>query len=683
MSKATFDPTRYNNSNNTPFETVLERHIERRSLIRSGGAMAALSVMAGFGLSGCNLDIDAQIRPGKGGKPALPKTPNLGFNSIPGSKTDAVVVADGYRAQVLAPWGTPLNDNANPWKDDGSNTAEDQLNSVGMHHDGVNFYPLNGRDDDGILLINHEYIDQGALHPQGATTDPETGKRILAEEVLKEIYAHGVAAVRIKKTNGIWDVVANDPHNKRYTGASEMEVGGPLAGHDLLKTRFSPDGTCVRGTLNNCGSGTTPWGTFLTGEENWPDYFVNRGERTQEQLRLGIPATKSRYGWDEVAGDESERDEEFARFDVTPYAEDAMLDYRNEANGHGFVTEIDPYDPSRRAVKRTALGRFRHETCEVGKLEAGKPVVFYSGHDARFEYVYKFLSTAKWNPADAKATDRLAVGAKYMDEGTLYVAQFHDDGSGTWLPLTPESATTDGGVLGQSFATLAEIVLNAPGAADLVGATPMDRPEWIAVDPILGTVYAAMTNNTAREEPNAANPRVNNKFGHIIRWEEGETPAEFSWDIFLYGAPADGGADANRSGLSDLNQFASPDGLVFDKRGILWVQTDNGASELTEYTNDQMLAIVPAALANSHGEVPVVDGTNQEFLRRFFVGPNDCEVTGLTFNSSHKSFFANIQHPGNWPVSVDAAEETPEGMVLRPRSATVVIEKLDGGEVGV
>lgn len=686
MSKATFDPSLRNNSGNTPFETVLERHVQRRTLIRSGSAMAALSIMSSLGLSACDSNSKKSNYGGNGTPltptPPVTEKPVLGFQSIAGSRTDAIVVPENYKASILAPWGTPLNDQAAAWKADGTNTAQDQANSVGMHHDGTSFYPLNGSNEDGLLCINHEYIDQNALHPNGATRDAETNRRTIAEEIRKEIYAHGVTVVRVRKVDGVWEVVANDPHNRRITGATEMDISGPMAGHDLLKTKFSPDGTSARGTFNNCGSGTSPWGTFLTCEENWPGYFANNAERTEDQIRIGLGTTANQYGWNHLAGDESEENDEFGRFDVTPTAESALMDYRNEANGHGYIVEIDPYSADSRPVKRTTMGRFRHEACEVGKLTAGKPVVFYSGHDAQNEYVYKFVSAANWDPADANRTDRLAVGDKYLNEGTLYVARFDEDGTGIWLPLTMESIGKKGQPLSDFFGSLSEIILNTAGAADELGATPMDRPEWGAVDPVTGSVYMTMTNNTSRQEANSANPRINNKFGHIVRWDESADHKTFTWDIFLFGSPADGGEAINLSGLTDLNQFASPDGLIFDKRGILWVQTDNGADEVTEETNDQMLAVIPSALVDANGEAQTVSGSNQTELRRFLVGPNGSEITGLAYTGNNHTFFVNVQHPDNWPFSNDAQEEAPAGMTVRPRSSTVVVEKVQGGPIG-
>lgn len=673
MSKETFDPTKYNRSENEPFSSVLEKKLTRREVLKGGAAMAALGMFGTFGLTGCGGDSNNN-NSGGGSSSGL----KLGFDSIAGSRTDAVTVASGYTAHVLAPWGTPLNSQAAAWKNDGTNTAADQANSVGMHHDGMHFFPLNDSSTDGLLCINHEYIDKNALHFDGAIRDPEL--------VRKEINAHGISVVRIKLTDGQWDVVTNDSHNRRFTGATEMAIAGPLAMNAALITPYAPSGDKARGTLNNCGNGHTPWGTYLTCEENWPNYFVaEEATMTEDQKRIGLStlADGNRYNWHDQAGAASEEAGEFIRFNVTPSGANALDDYRNEANGYGYIVEIDPYDPSSVATKRTAMGRFRHEGCVYGKLEEGKPLIFYSGHDARFEYLYRFVSDAAWDPADANTTNRLATGAKYLDNGTLYVARFDAEGKGEWIPLTPEASTKDGSsTLGAEMGSQAEIILNTAGAADLVGATPMDRPEWTAVDPVNGTVYLTLTNNTRRTEANIANPRVDNPFGHIIRWDEtGDTT--FDWDIFVFGSPADGDADTNRSGLSELNQFASPDGLLFDPRGIMWVQTDNGADEVEEYTNDQMLAIIPSNLTDTSGKQVVLSAANQAELRRFFVGPNDCEVTGVAYTPDYTNFFANIQHPGNWPVSGNAAEVTPNGTTVRPRAATVVFRKEDGGEVGV
>ena len=681
MSKEIFNPTRFNKSNNPTFDEVLDVRMSRRKILKGGLGLSAMATFGAFGLAGCNSSSSTN-----GGGAAAPSA-SLNFNSIAGSKIDAVSVPEGYTAQVLAPWGQPINAVAEAWKDDGTNDAVDQNNAMGMHHDGLHFFPLNDAGTDGLLAVNHEYIDQNALHQNGSDRD-DAGIRSSVDQVRKEIAAHGVSVIRIQlQEDGQWMMVESDPLNRRYTGATVMDISGPLANSSLLVTPFSPDGSQARGTLNNCGNGYTPWGTYLTCEENWPGYFINLGTTTAEQDRIGLDTSgTARYGWETLAGHADERVDEFSRFNVTPSGASAMDDYRNEANGHGYIVEIDPYTANSRAVKRTALGRFRHEGCTFGTLEVGKPIVFYSGHDSRFEYMYKFVSTAVWDAADAEASDRLAMGDKYMDEGTLYVAKFDADGVGHWLPLTLDGATTDGGTLGDHFDSLAATILNTAGAADLVGATQMDRPEWCAVDPITGSVYLTLTNNTRRDETtgtNPANPRLNNKFGHVIRWDEGEAATDFTWDIFVFGSPADGDEATNLSGLSEFNQFASPDGLAFDNRGILWIQTDNGADEVTSYTNDQMLAVVPSAIKDADGNADTINSENQGELRRFFVGPNGCEVTGFTISPDYTTMFVSIQHPGNWPYSNNAAEEAPVGMDLRPRASVVAIRKADGGELGV
>ena len=679
MSRDTGDNLDRNLSGNLPMASVLDAYLSRRSVMR-GSLGAAIAMIAGTGLTGCFDSSSNDDDPAP--NPAEPKLA-LGFQSIAGSRTDACVVAAGYSAFVLAPWGTPFNPSAAPWKDDGTNTAADQENSAGMHHDGMHFFPINGSSEDGLLAINYEYIDQAALHPNGATNDG-SGNRP-PEEVRKEINAHGAGVIRISKVNGRWQVVDNDPLNRRFTTATVMDISGPMAGTDHLKTKFSPTGTQTRGTNNNCGNGYTPWGTYLTCEENWPEVFINTGTLSDEQIRIGIKNTPSRYRWETAAGDVSEVDDEFGRFDVAPTGATAEDDYRNEASTFGYIVEIDPYDASTNAVKRTALGRIRHEGCWPALPVVGKPVVFYTGDDSQNEYLYKYVSDALWDAADANPSDRLATGAKYMDSGTLYVARFDADGTGEWIPLVAATPTTDNSTLGAKFTDLPGIILNTRGAADAVGATPMDRPEWTAVNPLNGDVYLTLTNNSSRTsaQVDAANPRGPNRHGHVIRWHDSDDQLSFAWDIFVFGANAAGAPDVNRSGLTELNQFASPDGMSFDSRGILWIQTDNGESTVTSYTNDQMLAVIPTDLVDSSGQQIPVNAQNQVDLRRFFVGPNGSEVTGIAFTPDNKTMFVNIQHPGNWPYTDVATDETPAGTTVRPRASTVVIQRDDGGEIGV
>lgn len=679
MSRESGDNLDRNRSGNLPMASVMDLYLSRRSVMR-GGLGAAIAMVAGGGLAGCfdSTSAKQEATSAAGRKPTL----SLGFQSIPGSRTDGCTIAAGYSAYVLAPWGTPLNSAGTAWKADGSNSAADQANAMGMHHDGMHFFPIDGSSEDGLLAINFEYIDQQALHPHGPTVDA-SGKRP-AEEVRKEINAHGAGVVRLKKRDGRWQVVDNDPLNRRFTTASQMDIAGPLRGSEHVKTRFSPDGTRCRGTNNNCGNGYTPWGTYLTCEENWPGIFVNKGTLPADQARIGVVTSTGLYQWESAAGDSSEVADEFTRFNVTARGASATDDYRNEASTFGYIVEIDPYDASTRATKRTALGRVRHEGCCPGLAIAGKPLAWYMGDDSNNEYLYKFVSTAPWDPADANPADRLATGAKYLDHGTLYVARFDADGKGVWLPLQTATPTLAGSTLGALYSDLPGIILHTRGAADAVGATPMDRPEWTAVNPLNGDAYLTLTNNLMRSADKAdhANPRGPNLHGHIIRWHDSDDQLSFTWDIFVYGANASGSSEINRSGLSELNQFASPDGMSFDSRGVLWFETDNSEKRVADYTNDQLLAVIPTQLLGTDGKQVAVNGQNQVDLRRFFVGPNGCEMTGITFTPDNKTLFINVQHPGNWPFSDKATDATPAGTRVRPRAATVVIQRIDGGEIG-
>ncbi|KAA0019914.1 PhoX family phosphatase [Salinicola corii] len=717
MSKEIEDHRILNRSDNEPFSAILDRRVSRRGIMQGGLGVAAMTVLGGFGLAGCSDDDDAHADD----QPA--KTPlALAFESVKGSKTDAIVVPAGYSAQVLIPWGTPLNSSARDWNPGMKMTPEDQLNMVGMQHDGMHNFPLDEKNasSDFLLAMNNEYIDQTALWFQDGPTSDVDGKRP-ADEVRTEINAHGVTIVRLKKQgDGSWVHDPSSLYNRRITSATSMDLAGPVAGSDYVKTKYSKDGKTVRGTNNNCANGYTPWGTYLTCEENWPGYFIKKDGREMDDDRLGIEDENGRYGWETAAGDASEVDDEFARFDTTPRGGSATDDYRNEARGFGYIVEIDPYSDAR-AIKRTHLGRFRHEGCWPGKLVEGEPVVFYSGHDSRNEYIYKFVSKAVWDPADANRPgdnyDRLSIGAKYMDEGTLYVAKFNDDGTGEWLPLTPDAQTPGGKslatALGLDTGDLAGIIVHTCDAADLMGATPMDRPEWGTVDPHTGEVYMTLTNNSDRTEAgtdatftsgnsveelgvgyasapvNGPNPRAENEGGQVIRWvEPSPKEATFEWDIFVCGA-ASGDAD-NLSGLTELNQFASPDGLWYDDRGdgkgILWIETDNGYENVTEDTNDQLLAVVPAAVSQGEGDTTVIGSGNQTQLKRFLVGPNGCEVTGICATPDKSALFINIQHPGNWPADDSAATQDATKVTsgtVRPRASTVVIWKNDGGQIGL
>jgi len=654
---------------------------------------------------------------------ALGPRARMGFRAVPPSAADQLVVPPGYIAQVLAPWGEPIGIAAHmpAFARDASNSAHDQAYQLGMHHDGLSYFPLEGSSAHGLIALNHEYTDDGLLHPDGM--QPMT-----AEKVAKSQAAHGVSIVEVQFDQGRWSVVSPSPLARRITARTPMRISGPLAGHAALRTSADPEGRTVLGTLNNCAAGLTPWGTYLACEENWAFYFgmtVGGALLSPKELaarrRYGVvsapPDVGARraasQGWHTV----SATDDRYARWNLTALGRNAEADFRNEANTFGYNVEIDPIDASSTPVKRIAMGRFAHEACVNSLPEAGKPLAFYMGCDARNEYIYKFVTTAVWDPKDVGRGT--VAGDKYLNEGKLYAAKFNADGRGEWIELTiadPRIAN----YAPFKFANQAEIYVNTRLAADAVGATRMDRPEWGAVNPRNGEVYFTLTNNSAANRTptkvDAANPRAyvdvdgkkgaGNPNGHIIRFrEDGNqgSATRFAWDIFLFGAEEDAG-DANLSKLTAGNAFSSPDGLWFSQAtGICWIQTDDGA--MTDESNCMLLAAIPGQVGDG-GKVTarnqmVVDGetvtgTQETFigatlgearLRRFLVAPKGAEVTGMAETPDGRTLFVNIQHPGE-DTRAGAAPQSlwpgnkGYGRPGRPRSATIVITRDDGGVIG-
>ncbi len=622
----------------TPFSVILEAHLARRTFLKGGLAAA---VAAAFPLAGCTSAPEA--------RPVA-----IGFTSIPPSPDDALRIAPEYEATVLFRWGDPVGiaGNMPAFRMDASNSAADQAAQAGMHHDGMWFFPLPFAatgSSHGLLAMNHEYLDDGLLHTDGRRTWS-------AEKVRKAQAAVGVSVIEVRLQGARWDVVRPSKYARRITAYTPCAISGPAAGATPMRTAADPAGRQVLGTYNGCANGWTPWGTYLTCEENWQFYFVNAGTVPADQRRYGIGKGRG-YRWE--AHDE--------RFDAGRHP--------NEPNRFGWVVEIDPYDPASRPVKRTALGRIKHEGAHPS-IGPDRRIAFYMGDDESFEYVYKFVTARPWDPSRREANRTV------LDEGTLYAARFDAGGGGTWLPLVhgvgPLTAAN-------GFADQADVLVKTRAAADALGATPMDRPEWCAVHPVTREVYVTLTNNTARgrdKQPgaDAANPRANNVFGHIIRWREaGDDVAAtaFRWDVFALGGVADSPDPAKR-GRFKGDSFGSPDGLWFDARGVLWVQTDIsptalGRGDNAPLGNNQMLAADPAT-----GE-----------FRRFLVGPKGCEITGYTTTPDGRTGFVNVQHPGENPGEINDPDKPrangnwpdfdPNG---RPRSATVVIRRRDSGVIG-
>ena len=708
-----------NPTNNTDFQTVINRRLNRRSILKGGTGLTAAAFFGALPLVGCSDDDDNISSPiiEDGNDAAIPaqgdlKRPEtLKFKAVAHSTAETMTVAEGYKAEMILPLGTPLMPGLDDWKDNREQSAESFEWRMGDNHDGMWFFGKNSNaydakaSENGLLVMNHEYVNSEELSPFGyyviedKDAAPLFQRRRLASDVRREVNCHGVAVVEMKRrANGMgYEMVPNSKYNRRITSSTTSQLAGPVAGSDLVKTKFDPTGFQTRGINNNCGAGLSPWGTYLTTEENFLGVFARGQDASQLSAsdnygreRYGAPENSpgSRYLWHTPDAKDATIMDEFSRWDMTAVGANATEDYRNGFNTFGYITEIDPFDQNSTPQKRTAMGRFAHENCAYAPVKQGKPVVFYMGDDARGEYIYKFVSKAMWSNADIGGG--LKAGDKYLNDGTLYVAIFNEDGSGEWKALVQGQNGLDAFNSALPFNSQDEVLVYARAAGDAAGATKMDRPEWVSVSPMTGDVYVTLTNNKYRgvrdDQPlSAANPRsyqVNGKpsgndNGHIIRWAEtgGDHAAtSFEWDIYLFGAPSNLSAE-NLSQLSASNDLSSPDGLYFDPRGVLWIQTDDGA--YTDTTSCMLLAALPGKVSDgttittSAGQQTRIGmPASNDNIKRFFVGPEGCEVTGITMTPDFKTLFINIQHPGNTWGAVAGGST--------PRSATVMITKEDG-----
>ncbi len=710
-----------NPTDNIDFQTVISRRLNRRSILKGGTGLTAAAFFGTLPLVGCrggdNSSINRNPSISNDNNAAIPavgdlKRPEtLKFKAVAHSTAETMSVAAGYKAEMILPLGMPLISGIDDWKDNREQSAESFEWRMGDNHDGMWFFGKKGGAYDakasgnGLLVMNHEYVNSAELSPFGYhvieddTAAPIFQNRRLASDVRREVNCHGVAVVEMtRRADGMgYEMVRDSKYNRRITSTTTAQLTGPVAGSDLVKTKFDPTGYQTRGINNNCGAGLSPWGTYLTTEENFLGVFA-RG-KDASQFSAGHNYGRERYGakenfpgWDYLWHTPEAKDakipDEFSRWDMTAAGASAADDYRNGFNTFGYMTEIDPFDQNSVPQKRTALGRFAHENCAYAPVEQGKPVVFYMGDDARGEYIYKFVSQAMWSNSDIGGG--LKAGDKYMDKGTLHVAVFNDDGSGKWQPLVHGQNGLDASNSVLPFNGQDEVLIFARAAADALGATKMDRPEWVSVSPITGEVYITLTNNKYRgvldDQPvSATNPRSyqargkmrGNDNGHIIRWAEAggdHAATSFEWDIYLFASPSDLAAE-NLSKLNANNDFSSPDGLYFDPRGVLWIQTDDGA--YTDTSSCMLLAALPGnvsdgglTVTSTGQQTRVGTPANNDNIKRFFVGPEGCEVTGITMTPDFKTLFINIQHPGNVWGAVTGGST--------PRSATVMITKEDG-----
>lgn len=617
------------------FGDVVQRRINRRSFLKGSGALGAALV------------VPTQLLPSSTALARVEATSGLGFTPIGPSFADQVVVPRNYRYNVILKWGDPLFPNA-PHFDVHDQSADSQSRQFGFNCDFIGFFPLPNRLRDyllrfgpirrsdlnllgrvypslsqrhttgALLVVNHEYTSGNEMFPEYNADNPTD------EQCATEIAAHGASVVAIGQTReGAWQFIKDSPFNRRITGETPIAITGPLRGHPLLRTSGDPAGKTVRGMFNNCAGGKTPWGTVLSCEENFDQYFANFASIDPDSPQAKLSTR--------IAAEDGETERKWERFD-------RRFDLAQEPNEYarfGYVVEIDPYDPESTPKKLTALGRFKHEGAAT-TLTRDRRAAVYSGDDARFEYIYKFVSKKKFHPNHRETNMNL------LSRGTLFVAKFHDDGSGEWIPLVYGQGPL---IPDNGFESQAHVLINTRGAADLLGATKMDRPEDVEISPVTGKVYVALTNNTKRtgpsEEPaeNAANPRWPNPHGHIIEIREHGDDAgalTFRWDIFmLCGDPSHPDHETFFAGFDPhrVSPIANPDNLVFDKSGNLWIATDGQIKAEDFGWNDAVFAVP-------------VEGSERGFLRQFLSGVPGGEICGPEFSGDNRTFFCGIQHPG-------------------------------------
>lgn len=700
------------NAGTPTFGELMATRIERRSFLKGATAVAALPIV------GAALNTTSAEAQGT--------TDTLSFAPITGSSEDEVVLPTGYGWNSILAWGDSLDGTTPALTSDqiragyhlGATGAANQANQFGYNCDAVEFFPLpvasSSGANSGLVCVNHEYPTSGLLFAFGEEADASNTLDVRNYADGKEYFAAnndaaqflmnmvGITVAEIEKSGNEWSLVGGSAFNRRITLETVFRLSGPAAGSDLVQTNLSPEGIYVKGTYNNCAAGGTPYGTYLTTEENFDQLFGNFsaleaaiGDSTDEDdirtlefhRRISPSGGTSSLGLEAVDG----------RFDTAKEPREAFR--------FGWVSEINPYQPTSIPAKRTALGRFKHECATTITSSDGKLVV-YMGDDARFEYVYKFVSAE-----DVSETGGLGANLGLLDEGTLYVAKFNDDGTGEWLALDYDSSTelqnaTIDGTSVAMFRDQADVLVGARMAGDVLGATPMDRPEDVEANPVTNKVYVACTNNTRRTEEageaerqgrmvdngtNVQNPRYTNSWGHVVEITEAgdvNSATTFEWEIFmLCGDPeASGGRFltqlddtkekplqpgdtyfAGYTGAEDLPPIGAPDNLSFDNEGNLWIVTDGTQ---------------PTGLNNGCFAVPT-EGENRGYLRQFMSGPVDCEVCGAEFTPDNTTLFLNIQHPGDGGTISNGTSDFPNfGSGEEPRPTLMGVYRTDGGVVG-
>lgn len=641
-----------NTSKERPLFDIIEARLSRRAALKG---MAAFTAAGAFGAPLFGTTALA----GSGGS-------SLTFEEVPKGLTEGVRVAKGYSANVLMRWGDGVTKDA-PAFDVNNQSAAAQEKQYGQANDFMAYFPLpmgSNNSEHGLLCINHEHVKPKFMF-EGLKSD----KEITKEQAEIEMAAIGHTVIEVEKSGGKWRVVENSRYGRRITaGTTPMRISGPAAGNDRMKTGADPSGTKVFGTVGNCAGGQTPWGTVLTAEENFQEYFLGNPEnkpeaRNYKRYRVG----KAKHPWGAY----------HARFNIDKEP--------NEPNRFGWIVEIDPYDPDSTPVKRTSIGRCAHE-CATTVVNPDGTVSVYSGDDSYFDYLYKFVTKGKYDPNNREANRNL------LDEGTLYVAKFSEGGRMKWLPLTYGQGplTEKNGYRNQG-----DVLIETRRSADLLGATPMDRPEDVETNPVNGRTYVLCTKNEKRkaDKPskgygaasnapvNVANPRVNNTHGHIIELiaptvngKADHAATEARWEFFLMGGDPKNPEDKAKyhTGVTANGWLSTPDNIAFDPKGRIWISTDGQGSKQRGGYSDAVYAAD-------------TDGPGRGLTRGFLTAPRGAETCGPTFTPDGKTLFLNVQGPGTdgkegfdkpstrWP-------DFKEGMP--PRPSLIVVTKDDGGVIG-
>lgn len=659
------------------FDSLLRERLSRRRLLELGTAGAAAAVLPAVaeGASAASVPVAPTMAP---------------------SREDALRLAPGLRYSVVARWGDAMFagvPDLDPRLLAGTVLLRPEAPALqsrrfGDNCDAIQYFPLNGSSRRGLLCVNNEYV-QIELAFSGIPRGKRARAALLADWVARHPAvvpqmqaAHGISVIQVERGRRGWRLIPGAAPSRRVTANTPCEICGPARGSPLLQTNADPAGERVLGTFANCAGGKTPWGTYLSAEENIDDYFGyarSWGAATEDFTTLAAHARfplgeASLYGWEHTD----------RRFDVRSEPREALR--------FGWIVELDPMNPSAPPRKRTALGRFSHEGANC-KLAPDGRVAVYMGDDEKFEYVYKFVSRDRFDARNPAANLDL------LDHGVLHVAKFDADGSGEWLPLRFDPH----GPLNPSagFTSQADVVIKARHAADIMGATPMDRPEDVEPSPVTGRVYISLTKNGDRSGErsrdfymnreielgvDAANPRADNDFGHIVELiERGDDAAatRFSWQVFLLAGDPRPGAGrlltsyeqlqsrplqrgdtwyAGRSNAAELSPIACPDNLGFDPQGRLWIVTD---------TDD-------ASIGNNGCYVVPTNGPERGLLRQIASAPVGAEVGGCEFTPDGRTLFLSIQHPGEGGSVDEPRSHWPDGGTLPPRSAVVAIEREDG-----